>query len=114
MSLSPASISKETSEILVRPTLQIEDDRFPHVFAMGDVAATGGPKMGRAAVMQSEVIVHNILTLIAAKRSTKEYKPLTWIEGSIKLTLGIVSTPAHRPDGPRADQMPVSCRNVRT
>ncbi|KAF2113143.1 hypothetical protein BDV96DRAFT_664054, partial [Lophiotrema nucula] len=69
-------------------TLQIADEEHPNVFAIGDVAETGGPKMARASFFQTEVILHNILSLIAEKRNLKRYKPILWIEGSIKLTLG--------------------------
>jgi len=47
--------------------------------------------MGRAALFQSEVLVHNIVSLIQGKKQLRAYKPLNWIEGSIKLTLGKVS-----------------------
>ncbi|KAF2683345.1 putative amid-like NADH oxidoreductase [Lentithecium fluviatile CBS 122367] len=86
--LSPTCVSKETSHIIVRPTLQICDSRFPNVFACGDVAATGGPKTARAAFMQDEVVVRNIISLIEGRESLEDYRPLVWIEGSIKLTLG--------------------------
>lgn len=49
--------------------------------------------MGRAGLFQSEVLVHNIIALIQGKKNLKTYKPLKWIEGSIKLTLGKVSCP---------------------
>ncbi|EMD66902.1 hypothetical protein COCSADRAFT_135351 [Bipolaris sorokiniana ND90Pr] len=87
-SLSLESISKESSHILVRPTLQISDERFPNIFAAGDVAASGGPKMARAGYMQTFVVVDNILSLIKGKNNLKVYKPMRWLEGSIKLTLG--------------------------
>ncbi|KAF2658334.1 putative AMID-like mitochondrial oxidoreductase [Lophiostoma macrostomum CBS 122681] len=93
--LSPTSISKSTSRILVHPTLQIIDSSYPHVFALGDVAETGGPKMARAAHSQSEIAVANILRLISVTQSEpkvhpelKPYKPNFAFEGSIKLTLG--------------------------
>jgi NADH dehydrogenase FAD-containing subunit len=67
------------------------DAQFPRVFACGDVAATGGPKMGRAALFQSEVLAHNITSLIRGRKILETYKPIKWIEGSLKLTLGRVS-----------------------
>ena len=89
--LSSESISKESSHILVRPTLQIADERFPNIFAAGDVAASGGPKMGRAGYMQSLLVADNILSMLTGKGNMKAYKPMHWLEGSIKLTLGKVS-----------------------
>ncbi|KAF2876450.1 hypothetical protein BDV95DRAFT_590566 [Massariosphaeria phaeospora] len=87
-SLSSSSISKATSRILVQPTLQLADASLPHIFAFGDVAETGGPKMARAAFIQSEVVLQNILAMIKGQKSLKQYKPYALFEGSIKLTLG--------------------------
>jgi NADH dehydrogenase FAD-containing subunit len=84
------SISKETSHVLVRPTLQIVDARFPNIFAAGDVAASGGPKMARAGYMQAHIVADNILSLIKGAKRLKVYKPMRWLEGSITLTLGKV------------------------
>lgn len=89
--LSPELISRDSSHILVRTTLQIADERFPNIFAAGDVAASGGPKMARAGYMQSIVVADNIMSLIKGKSNLKVYKPMRWLEGSIKLTLGKVS-----------------------
>ncbi|KAH7132273.1 hypothetical protein B0J11DRAFT_600698 [Dendryphion nanum] len=87
--LSPSSISKTTSRILVLPTLQISDPAYPNIFSFGDVAETGGPKMARAGFFQSEIVVSNLLALIKGKnRELKQYKPDLAMEGSIKLTLG--------------------------
>jgi NADH dehydrogenase FAD-containing subunit len=85
------SISRESSHVLVRSTLQIADERFPNIFAAGDVAASGGPKMARAGYMQTFVVAENILSQVKGKSNMKVYKPMRWLEGSIKLTLGKVS-----------------------
>lgn len=61
-----------------------------HVFALGDVAETGGPKMGRAGLFQGEVIVQNILAMICGRAPTATYVPNLIIEGALKLTLGKV------------------------
>ncbi|EUC39817.1 hypothetical protein COCMIDRAFT_41750 [Bipolaris oryzae ATCC 44560] len=71
--------------------LVIADEHFPNIFAVGDVAATGGPKMARAGYMQTFVVADNIVSLIKGKNNMKVYKPMQWLEGSIKLTLGKVS-----------------------
>ncbi|KAF1965003.1 FAD/NAD(P)-binding domain-containing protein, partial [Bimuria novae-zelandiae CBS 107.79] len=84
--LSPFSISKENSQVVVKPSLQIIDGRFPHVFALGDVTATGGPKMARSALFQAEVVVKNILSLIKGTSKLEAYKPNFLLEGAIKLT----------------------------
>ncbi|KAF5012631.1 hypothetical protein FDECE_1323 [Fusarium decemcellulare] len=85
---SPKSIA-QNGEIIVKPTLQI--DHLPsskeNIFAIGDVAQTGGPKQGRAGLMQAEVAVSNIVRLIKNRANLKEYKP-SYFEGSLTLTLG--------------------------
>ncbi|KAJ7619385.1 oxidoreductase [Roridomyces roridus] len=86
--LAPDAISETTNHILVKPTLQIQDSAFENIFAFGDVVETGGPKMSRAAQFQAEVVLANILRMIDGKQSTVVYKPLPYIEGAIKLTLG--------------------------
>ncbi|KAJ7115551.1 hypothetical protein C8R43DRAFT_1038784 [Mycena crocata] len=88
--LAPDAISKETQHILVQPTLQIRDseDRVPHIFAFGDVAETGGPKMARAAQFQAEIVLANILAMIQRRTPSTQYIPQMIIEGAIKLTLG--------------------------
>ncbi|KAJ7718596.1 hypothetical protein DFH07DRAFT_860114, partial [Mycena maculata] len=88
--LAPNAISKETKHILVKPTLQIDDpaNSLPHIFALGDVAATGGPKMARASQFQAEIVLANILAMIRKGTPTTTYTPQPFIEGAIKLTLG--------------------------
>ncbi|KAL5391428.1 hypothetical protein DPSP01_001296 [Paraphaeosphaeria sporulosa] len=86
--MSPASISKETSHIQVKPTLQVADDMFPRIFAFGDVAATGGTKMARAAIFQSEVVLDNIHKMIKGSKDLSTYTPNVVFESAIKLTLG--------------------------
>lgn len=92
-SLAPDAISKTTGRILVKPTLQVRnaDHVLPAVFAMGDVAETGGPRMARAGFFQSEIAVANILSSIHERTLTAKYLPRKDIEGALKLTLGKVS-----------------------
>ncbi|KAJ7507969.1 FAD/NAD-P-binding domain-containing protein [Mycena galericulata] len=73
-SLSPASIDS-SKFILVKPTLQIKDERYPKVFAIGDVAATGGNKNARSGAVQAQVAVANIKSLIHGTEPTAEYTP---------------------------------------
>ncbi|KAI8717334.1 Pyr-redox-2 domain-containing protein [Fusarium sp. LHS14.1] len=91
-SLYPSAISKETSRILVKPTLQVSGDGSlasrARIFAFGDVADHGGPHMARAGWMQSRVVLDNILAMIQGGEPTRTYKPQMFIEGAIKLTLG--------------------------
>lgn len=66
------------------------DEKLDHIFALGDVAETGGPKMARAGMMQAEIVRGNILALINEKYLV-EYTPLA-LEGALKLSLGKVRT----------------------
>ncbi|KAH6665721.1 putative amid-like NADH oxidoreductase [Halenospora varia] len=93
-SFSPSSISNSSGRILVSSTLQVQNSEksdggvFKHVFALGDVAETSGPKMARAGMMQAEIVRDNIAGLIAGKeKGLKEYKPMA-MEGALKLSLG--------------------------
>lgn len=86
------------------------DGALPQVFAFGDVADTGGPKMARAAYFQSEIIVQNILSLIKGEQILKEYRPNVAFEGSIKLTLGKVGLQApFFPEGPCSHDIESLC-----
>jgi NADH dehydrogenase FAD-containing subunit len=73
-SLSPALIDKNKF-ILVKPTLQIKDDRYPKVFAIGDVAATGANKNARSGHVQAQVAATNIKNLIKGGSAMEEYVP---------------------------------------
>lgn len=88
---APASVSKETQRVLIKPSLQLQDARFPNIFALGDVAETNGPKMARAGYFQAEVVSTNILKMIRGNTPTKLYRPMMDVEGAIKLSLGKVS-----------------------
>ncbi|KAI1344204.1 hypothetical protein F5Y15DRAFT_365834 [Xylariaceae sp. FL0016] len=86
----PSSISKENSRVLIHPTLQVrtDDNRHPNIFAIGDVAEHGGPRMGRAGQMQAEVAAENIVMMIRGRQASKPYVPNTEVEGFVHLTLG--------------------------
>lgn len=85
--LSPESINTE-GFVSVKRTLQISDSRFPSIFAIGDIAATGAAKAARPAAQQAELVVENIDHIL-------KNEPLGEYDASnphgIHLTLGIVS-----------------------
>ncbi|KAI3390550.1 hypothetical protein diail_9211 [Diaporthe ilicicola] len=83
-------ISKETGRILVTPALQIQspEEIVDNIFALGDVAESGGPKMARAAQAQSLIVASNIVSLIQSAKAPSSYQPVMALEGAIKLTLG--------------------------
>ncbi|KAJ6547009.1 hypothetical protein B0H19DRAFT_953194 [Mycena capillaripes] len=86
-SFSPDSVSKKTSRILVKPTLQISS-ASPRIFAFGDVAEHGGPQMARAGLMQSRTVLDNIIAMIYDRPPSAIYTPQLILEGALKLTLG--------------------------
>lgn len=92
-SLLPSSISPTSGLILVEPTLLVSNPEEKKIsspiFAFGDVAQHGGPMMARASFFQAFVVVANVLALIEGRKPCKTYKPKWFIEGAIKLTLGI-------------------------
>jgi apoptosis-inducing factor 2 len=95
--LAPEAISKKTKEILVRPTLQIATDQkqenstLANIFALGDVAATGGPKNARSSLFQAEVVLKNMLAIINGDAPLNTYKPHGFVEGALGLSLGKVT-----------------------
>ncbi|KAJ3033626.1 hypothetical protein HK097_004784 [Rhizophlyctis rosea] len=74
--LSPTIVDK-CGRVKVKPTMQIEDDRYPNVFAAGDVTNTEDPNSGGVAWKHGDVIYQNILKMIAAKESGAPTTPLT-------------------------------------
>ncbi|TGO12601.1 hypothetical protein BTUL_0085g00110 [Botrytis tulipae] len=87
--LLPHAIT-EDGFIRVESTLQVkaENEDCRNIFAIGDVAATDGPKMAFAGMAQAEVACSNILTLIRGKQNTLQRYIPNFIEGKTKLTLG--------------------------
>ncbi|KAE8453685.1 hypothetical protein EG329_009196 [Mollisiaceae sp. DMI_Dod_QoI] len=84
--LEPNVLAK-SGRINVKSSLQLENPAHSHIFALGDVAETSGPKMARAGMMQAEIVVSNILSLIKGREASKQYKP-HFVEGALKLSLG--------------------------
>lgn len=87
--LSPSSIS-ESSHILTKPTLQIQDDSLPNIYVCGDVSETNTTHPNtRSAMRQAMVCAFNVLAGIEGKKPKDVYEP-HWLDGVIKLTLGLV------------------------
>lgn len=74
------------------PSLQItlSGGAIDNIFALGDVAESGGPKMARAAECQSHIAASNIVSLVKSTTAPGIYQPVMAVEGAIKLTLGKV------------------------
>jgi NADH dehydrogenase FAD-containing subunit len=74
--------------VRVLPTLQFRDARYPHLFAVGDIADSGAHKAARPGAAQAEVAARNIAAMVAGG------EPVERLRGSpaaIHLTLGLVS-----------------------
>ncbi|KAI1749019.1 FAD/NAD(P)-binding domain-containing protein [Xylaria castorea] len=95
--LSPKSITA-TGHVLVKPTMQIDDDSLPNVYVCGDVAETNTPNPNsRTARGQAMIATDNIILAIDGHEPTNKYKP-QWLEGLIKLTLGLDKSVIHMGD----------------
>lgn len=63
---------------------------LPNIFALGDVAEHGGPRMARAVFVQSGIVRDNIMALLRGKSSLQSYVPVDWMEVAVQLTIGKV------------------------
>ncbi|CAO2655304.1 Nn.00g103680.m01.CDS01 [Neocucurbitaria sp. VM-36] len=98
--LAPKAISKQSGRILVKPTLQLQptdNPPYPNIFALGDVAEHGGPRMARAVFMQAGIVRDNIMELLKGRSPSHQYSPRDWIEGAIQLTVGKDKSFAYMP-----------------
>ncbi|KAI0316943.1 apoptosis-inducing factor [Amylostereum chailletii] len=85
--LSPASIAP-SGFISVKRTLQLADDRFPRVFAIGDVADTQGQKTARVGLAHADIVANNIEAL--ARGATPEAEDNDSKAFKIHMSLGMV------------------------
>jgi NADH dehydrogenase FAD-containing subunit len=78
----------------VGPTLQVENlpSSRKNIFALGDVAQSGGPKQARAGFIQGEIVTKNLLRLMRGGPAVDKYVP-HFIENTLNLTLGKVCAP---------------------
>jgi NADH dehydrogenase FAD-containing subunit len=76
--------------VKVKSTLQIADDRFSNIYAAGDIVASTGPKNGRSATQQAEIVSNNVLRAIRGQSLTMYHSNML-MEGGIELTLGLVN-----------------------
>lgn len=89
--ISPDSISKETGFVKVKPTMQIQDDKFTNIFAIGDVIEHTDVKTGHYAWMQGLAALENIRKMIngATQQELVPYKSKDL--ALIKVVLGEVN-----------------------
>ncbi|KAJ5909231.1 hypothetical protein N7495_001913 [Penicillium taxi] len=83
---APTILNPENGYIRIRPTMQLLDEKFSNLFAVGDIADTGAQKAARPGVAQASVVAKNIRALIDGKEPTE-----TFVKGpgAIHLTLGM-------------------------
>ncbi|EEP82858.1 predicted protein [Uncinocarpus reesii 1704] len=96
--LSPGSISP-SGHIDVKPTMQVNDDSLPNVYACGDVASlhVGNPN-SRSATHQATVAGDNVVLAAMGKKPRATYTR-HWADGVIKLTLGLSKSITHFGNG---------------
>ncbi|EAW11770.1 NAD(P)/FAD-dependent oxidoreductase [Aspergillus clavatus NRRL 1] len=90
-SLTPSApgslINPQNGFVRVRPTLQLQDELYGNIFAVGDIADTGAQKAARPGSVQAGVVARNIQALIEGRDAQETYTPPL---AGIHLTLGIV------------------------
>ncbi|QKX63506.1 uncharacterized protein TRUGW13939_10677 [Talaromyces rugulosus] len=79
-------INPDNGFIRVKPTMQLLDDKYPNVFAVGDIADTGVQKAARPGSAQAAVVAKNIQSLIEGQVPENKF---TWGASGIHLTLGL-------------------------
>ncbi|KAI1394261.1 FAD/NAD(P)-binding domain-containing protein [Hypoxylon trugodes] len=86
--LSPESIS-DSGHVLTKSTLQIKDESLPNIYACGDVSDTNtAHPNSRSARRQATTVAYNVLAGVEGKKPSEIYEP-HWMDGVIKLTLGL-------------------------
>ncbi|KAI1370762.1 FAD/NAD(P)-binding domain-containing protein [Hypoxylon crocopeplum] len=109
--LSPSSIS-ESGHILTRPTLQIQDDSLSNIYACGDVSETNTTHPNsRSAMRQAMVVAYNVLSASEGQKPKETYEP-HWLDGVIKLTLGLDKSVSNVGDGKTEFLIPAKEKDV--
>lgn len=81
-------LNKKNGYLLVKPTLQLQDDKLSNIFSLGDIADTGSHKAARPGMQQAGVVARNIVSMIENGRAEEVFTPTP---AAIHLSLGIVS-----------------------
>ncbi|KAH6623784.1 hypothetical protein F5144DRAFT_496796 [Chaetomium tenue] len=79
-------VNPENGFIRVRPTMQFGDARYPHMFAVGDIADSGAHKAAKPGMAQAAVAARNIASMVAGREATEE---MSLSPAGIHLTLGL-------------------------
>lgn len=76
--------------VRVRKTMQLQEDRYRHLFAVGDINDCGAHKAARPGSVQAAVAARNVLGMIEGKEE-HELEELAVQPAGIHMTLGLVS-----------------------
>ncbi|KAI9374799.1 hypothetical protein BJX61DRAFT_496401 [Aspergillus egyptiacus] len=79
-------LNPDNGFIRIRPTMQFLDGKYPHLFAVGDIADTGLRKAARPGSAQAGVVARNIHSLITGREPLEE---VSRAPAGIHLTLGL-------------------------
>jgi NADH dehydrogenase FAD-containing subunit len=80
-------VNPDNGFIRIRPTMQFLDEKYPNLFAVGDIADTGAQKAARPGSAQAAVVAKNIQALIEGRAAEDTYVKGP---GAIHLILGMV------------------------
>jgi NADH dehydrogenase FAD-containing subunit len=84
----PSVVNPRNGFIRVLPTMQFADPRYPHLFAVGDIADSGAHKAARPGMVQAAAAAKNIVSLIRGEEPSER---ISVAPAGIHLTLGLVS-----------------------
>lgn len=99
--LSPGVVD-DANYVKVKTTMQIDDDRYPNIFAAGDVCNADTVKVGFAAFGHATTVLHNIHHLIAEKDGiVPTPPPATLWSRCFGETIPIPALKTHKPVEPQ-------------
>lgn len=87
-------VNPDNGFVRVRPTMQFRDPRYPHLFAVGDIADSGAHKAAKPGAVQATAAAKNIAAMVAGREPEER---LVVAPAAIHLTLGLVSLVSRSP-----------------
>ncbi|EEY23156.1 hypothetical protein D7B24_007600 [Verticillium nonalfalfae] len=96
--LAPNAITP-SGHIRVKPTMQIDDDALPNIYACGDVIEFGVKNANARAAMKQAMYAADNVTLALRGQPPKHKYKVNFMDGVIKLTLGLDKSITHFGDG---------------
>ncbi|KAJ3212446.1 hypothetical protein HDU67_003840 [Dinochytrium kinnereticum] len=83
--ISPTSIDPKTHQVLVKPTMQLQDPNHPNIFAGGDVTQTNDVKTAHSAWNHGWTCMGNIVALIKHRERVGGRPAVVVGEGEVRL-----------------------------